>query len=335
MDFGSFVEGPLLWIVFLMFCIGIILRVIFFVSSIIKGSRGTDKKGLYLFTNFIRSIIPFHKAVPKKPVYASLRYLFHICLFVVPIWLTGHISLWEESRLEWAWSSLPGKWADWMTLLVLALAVFFIVRHTVVKKIRITTSPLDYVIIIIAALPFMTGYFLAHGTLEAIPFFSANIWTMHIVSGEIMIVATVFLFYKTRMNIQTCTGCASCVLSCPTGTLEAVDLGNIRSFYYAHYQCICCASCVYTCPESAADLRHEINLKRFLQIFKKQEIRSVELESCKKCGALFVPEPLMEKIQKSFNYEYLSFCPNCRKETRGDYLQSLSPWHRKLKSHSA
>jgi len=335
MDFGSFVEGPLLMVVFLVFCIGIIARIVFFISSIIQGSRAVDKKGLYFFTNFIRFFIPFHRATPKKPLYAALRYVFHVCLFVVPIWLAGHISLWEESRLEWSWISLPEEWADGMTLIVLALALFFIIRHVVVKNNRLNTSISDYVIIVIATLPFLSGYFLTHGTLDAIAFFSDKIYTMHIVSGELMIVTVIFLFCRTRMNIRTCTGCASCVLSCPTGTLESEDTGHIRSFHYSHYQCICCASCVYTCPENAAELRHEISLKRLLQILKKQEIRSVEMESCQKCGALYVPEPLMDKIHKTFTHEYLGFCSNCRKENRGDYLQRISPWHRKPKSLSA
>ena len=143
-----------------------------------------------------------------------------------------------------------------------------------------------------------------------------------------MIVAVAFLFCRTRMNVLKCTGCGSCVLSCPTSTLVSEDSGNLRMFHYSHYQCICCGSCVDTCPENAADLRHEIGLARFFQVFAKQEIRSVELESCNRCGALFVPEPLMGKIQKSFAHEYLKLCPNCRKRSMGDYLKQHSPWHR-------
>ncbi|MBN1847217.1 MAG: hypothetical protein JW932_01385 [Deltaproteobacteria bacterium] len=335
MYFGSFVEGPLLKVVFLAFCIGIIVRIVFFITSLVKGSRSVEKKVPYFLINLMRVFIPFHSAVPKKPLYATLRYIFHFCLFVVPIWLAGHVSLWEESSLEWHWVSLPDEWSDWMTLIVLGLALFFIVRRVVIKKNRQNTSIADYVIIIIAALPFLSGYFLAHGTLDGISFFSDKIWTMHIVSGELMIVATIFLFCRTRMNIRTCTGCASCVLSCPTGTLESKDSGHVRTFYYSHYQCICCASCVFTCPENAAELRHEISLKRFAQAMKKQEIRSVEMESCQKCGALYVPEPLMDKIHKTYAHEYLGLCSNCRKESRGDYLKKISPWHRTLKSQSA
>ncbi|MFC1533712.1 4Fe-4S dicluster domain-containing protein [Thermodesulfobacteriota bacterium] len=331
MDFGSFIEGPLLRIVFLIFCIGILVRTAFFISSIIKSGRDIEGKVGYISVIFARFLVPFHRAVPKKPLYASLRYIFHICLFVVPIWLGGHISLWEESRFEWSWSALPDLWADWMTLLFLALIIFFIIRHITIKDLRDNSSFLDYLFITIAALPFATGYLLAHGTLDEIPFFAENMWTIHILCSEIMIITAVFLFCRTLMNRRKCTGCASCVLSCPTGTLESEDTGNLRLFNYSHYQCICCGSCVNTCPENAAELRHEISLMRFFQIFKKQEIRAVELESCNRCGALFVPEPLMEKIQRTFADEYLEFCPNCRKENLGDYLKQLSPWHRKPK----
>jgi ferredoxin/nitrate reductase gamma subunit len=334
MDLAAIIEGPLLKITFLVFCIGVIIRLSFFISSIIKSGKDKENRGSYFFKIFGRFLAPFHTAVLKNPVYSLLRYVFHICLFVVPIWLAGHISLWEDSSLEWSWSPLPDEWADWMTLLLLTLVVFFIIRHLATKEIRIKSSLSDYLIIIIAALPFATGYSLTHGTLDAVPFIGDNIWTIHILSAEIMIITTVFLFCRTRMNIQKCTGCAACVLICPTGTLESKDVKNSRIFNYSHYQCICCGSCVKACPEDAAELRHEISLKRLYNFLTKQEIRSVELESCKRCGALFVPEPLMEKIHKSFTDEYLDFCPDCRKRNTGEYLKKISPYHQKFRQYA-
>jgi hypothetical protein len=88
---------------------------------------------------------------------------------------------------------------------------------------------------------------------------------------------------------------------------------------------------VNACPEEAAELRHEISLKGLYNVLTKQEIRSVELESCQRCGALFVPEPLEEKIHKSITDEYLAFCPDCRKRNIGEYLKKISPYHSKLR----
>ena len=330
MNFSSFIEGPLLWTVFLLFIIGITVRIVFFFFEIIKSSKDKDYKLWYSLVTFGRSLLPFHNAARKKPIYATLRYIFHICLIAVPVWLSGHIALWEESRFELTWTSLPDAWADWMTLLLLGLAIYFLIRRIVVKDIRFTSSVPDYVIIILTALPFATGYFLTHGSLESIAFLGNNMWTIHILSGEAMILMAVFLFCRTRLNTQKCTGCAACELNCPTGTLESTDEGNVRIFTYSHYQCICCGACVNTCPEEAAELRHEISLARFFQIFPKQEIRSVELTACERCGALFAPEPQLDKVAQTITADYLHFCPTCRKANLRDTLYTLAPWPKKI-----
>jgi len=333
MAFSSLVEGTLLRVVFVIFGIVVIARIIFFISSIIKSSKDKEGVGLYILSVFGRFLAPFHRAFLKRPLYSSLRYIFHLCLFIVPIWLAGHISLWEGSSLRWSWSPIPAEWADWMTLILLGLAVFFIIRHFATKDLRSRSSVKDYIIIFLAAFPFLTGYCLTHGTLDSIPFIADNIWTIHLFSGEMMIIAAAFLLCRTQMDEKKCTGCASCVLSCPTGTLESRETGKFRIFAYSHYQCISCGSCVNTCPEGAAELRHEINLKRVFKIFSKEDIRQAELESCRNCGKLFVPEPLMENIHKTFSDEYLNLCPDCRKVDTGDRILRFSPGHHKPKQY--
>ena len=92
MDFFSFVEGPLVWVVFLIFIVGIITRLAFFISAIIRNSGDKDSTWSHYLGTFGRSILPFHRAVVKRPIYATLRYLFHICLIAVPVWLAGILS---------------------------------------------------------------------------------------------------------------------------------------------------------------------------------------------------------------------------------------------------
>lgn len=332
MDFGYFAEGQLLWIVFLAFAIGIIVRLAFFSLAIVRSSKSRELRLAYIPASLGRFFVPFHSGVTKRPVYAILRYIFHICLIVVPIWLSGHIVLWAESRFEWDWTPLPDAWADWMTLLVLALVAYFLIRRLAVKDLRFTSSPGDYVLIGITALPFMTGYFLTHGTLDSIAIFGDNMRLIHVLSGEAMIVMAVFLFCRTRLNEKKCTGCAACELSCPTTTLESQDEGTLRIFTYSHYQCICCGACVKACPEDAADLRHEISAGRFFQVAPKQEIRSVELKACEGCGALFAPVPQLEKIAQTITDDYLRFCPKCRKLNTAEVFYHLSPWHKPLRN---
>ena len=128
-----------------------------------------------------------------------------------------------------------------------------------------------------------------------------------------MLITAAFLFYRTRLNPQSCTGCAACESNCPTGTLEAKDSGKIRSFSYSIYLCICCGSCLKACPEKAAELRHQISLKNFFKLFSRERIRSVELAECGGCGALFAPEPLLERVASTIVDEYGNYCLMCKK----------------------
>ena len=330
MDFSLFAEGPLLWIVFLLFLAGVSARLVFFGIKIIASPKQEQLGWGFSMPIFGRVLVPFHKAIAKKPLYAVIRYAFHLCLFIVPIWLSGHISLWEESRFGWTWSSIPDRVADWMTYLVIAIAVFFLVRRLAWSEARAGTSWTDFVVIVIAGLPFVTGVFLKDEALSKainnIPFIGDNIRLIHVLSGEAMILMAVFLFCRTRMNPSRCTGCAACELSCPTGTIESTDKGAFRNFNYSHYQCICCGACVNTCPENAAELRHEFSPRNFFRILRKQEIRSVDMKRCEKCGALFVPEPLFDKIKRTFTNDYLHLCPNCRRTNVVDLYRRMAPW---------
>ena len=327
MDFDYFVEGPLLQIVFYVFIVGIILRLSFFFYSILRSGKDKDFKPLYFLKSFTLAFFPLHKAVVKKPVYTALRYLFHACMLIVPVWFSGHVVLWEESSFEWYWTALPDHWADWMTLLLLLLAAGFLIRRIVLAPIRRVSSISDHLLIIIAALPFLTGYLLTHGTLQSISFFDDNLLTLHILSGEAFLLVAVFLFCRTRLNTEKCITCGACDISCPTGTLEARDEGAMRIFTYSHYQCICCGACINTCAEGAAELRHEISFARFFQVASKQEIRSARLKACEGCGTLYVPEPQLDKIAHVYPFDYTRFCPRCRKVNIGEVLLHLSPWH--------
>lgn len=316
-----YAEGLLLWIAFIVLVSGILIRCSFFLISLIHGFRQHPNRP-YLFRwlgRGVRVLLPFYKGALKKPGYTFLRYIFHACLLIVPIWFSGHIELWESSWLEWYWTPIPDAWADWMTLMLLVLCLIFIFRRFVIRAVRRDSSVTDFIIIVVVGLPFLSGYALTHGTFENVIFFGGydNLLALHILSAEMMMILAVFLFCVTSLKLDRCTGCAACVENCPTETLAFADSNGLRSLYYSHYQCIACGSCVYACPENAAELRHSLQLKHFFSIFKRKKLHQVQLVRCDHCGEFFFPTPQMQKIESILNEirhdgNFLNQCRRCR-----------------------
>lgn len=329
MDPVALIEGPLLEAVLILFGVGIMARIMISLAATIRSDRFKRFRWKHLLATMGRSFLPFHRAVKRRPAYTILRYVFHICLFVVPIFFYGHIVLWESSWLELSWQSIPDVLADWMTIVFILLSLFFLLRRVFVSRVRHGSGPGDYALIVIGILTFLSGYFLTHGTLDSIPFFLYNMQTVHIFFGEAMILVALFLFFRSRLDREKCTGCAACESSCPTGTLEYREKEKNRVFYYSHYRCICCGACVDACPEEAAEIRHQIGIRPFFRVKKKQHLRTVPLEACAQCGALFVPEIQISRISEMITDDYVRLCPRCKMVNTADTFHRLDPWIKK------
>jgi hypothetical protein len=200
----EFVRGPLLWVSFIVFIGGMIYRV----ATLISLSKQKDK---VVYDHFntgwaLRSIfhwlLPFNRTVAQYPVYSILTYLFHILLLGVPIFLLAHNILWYESW-QISWWSLPEDVADYLSLLMLGLILFLMVRRMVVPYAKIVTTAYDYVLLLVVALPFLTGYMAYHQWIDY-----KLMLILHILSGELMLILIPFtklshmlLFFLSRAHI--------------------------------------------------------------------------------------------------------------------------------------
>ena len=194
MDFYAFVEGPLLRAAFLIFIIGTLVRAALFLFTSYKMDKIIYQHFSlkYILSSLVLWLLPLNKSVPKNPIFTVLTYIFHLCLIVLPIWIYQHIIYWELSRFEWSWASIPAVLADWMTLIFLAIALFFLVRRIFSADIRLLSTFSDYFLLVVTVMPFLTGYFLTHGTLDGNSFLKDNMQLIHILSGEVMLILIPF-----------------------------------------------------------------------------------------------------------------------------------------------
>jgi len=199
------VTGPLAWVAFGVFIIGMMVRVV----SLILLARKKDK---VVFNHFslswsIRSIfhwlIPFgSRGMRQQPVFTIVSFTFHICLIVTPILLLSHNIIWNE-KWNITWWTISERTADYMTLLLIGSAVFLVIRRIVSPKVRIVTTAYDYILIAIATAPFITGYLAYHQWFDY-----KTILIIHILFGELMLILIPFtklshmiLFFFSRSYI--------------------------------------------------------------------------------------------------------------------------------------
>ncbi len=188
-NFIQFIMGPMVWISFLIFSAGVLFK-------LYKLFRLINKKEKFIFSYIsfkysFRSIfawlIPFlPTSTRKSPLFYSTSYLFHLLLFIVPIFLSSHVTLFEEST-RWSWMTINDSVADILTLVIISILIFFMFRRLVIPEVKFLTEPLDFIFILIVALPFVSGFLAYHQ-------FFAYQWMMivHIISGELMLILIPF-----------------------------------------------------------------------------------------------------------------------------------------------
>ncbi|MGD9974161.1 MAG: sulfate respiration complex protein HmcE [Desulfatirhabdiaceae bacterium] len=187
------VTGPLAWLAFAVFFIGVIARIVLYIKGLDwKLDRVTYTVNVsYGIRGALRSIFvwlfPFGTHSWRSyPFMTILVFTFHIGILITPVFLIAHnVMLWERWGIR-LWT-IPEPVADILTIAVMVSAVFLILRRIALPEVRILTTAYDYLVIAIAVLPFFTGY-MAH--IQAPDY---RFWLiLHILSGEIMLVAIPF-----------------------------------------------------------------------------------------------------------------------------------------------
>lgn len=196
-------RGPLVWAAFILFVGGSLYRL----TTLFLLARKKDRvvfeymSPYYALRSLFHWVIPFASASTRnKPVVTLVAFVFHIALIVLPIFLLAHIILIKES---WniAWGYLPAIAADGLTLIVIFACIFFFVRRIVSPDVRFLSSAGDYLLLILVAAPFVTGFWASQqwAGYEAVSI-------AHMLTGELLLacipftrLSHMFFFPLTRM----------------------------------------------------------------------------------------------------------------------------------------
>jgi nitrate reductase gamma subunit len=182
-------SGPLAWVAFLLFFGGSVYRIVRMLVLVAQKENFifTYMSWRYSLRSILHWITPFATVNwRRQPLLTVVTFAFHICLLVAPIFLMAHVMLWEES-FGLSWWTLPDAVADWMTVIVVLGAIYFLVRRLTQPEVKFVTSASDFVILAIVVAPFITG-FLAYHQWFSYPL----MMSLHVLAGDIMLAAIPF-----------------------------------------------------------------------------------------------------------------------------------------------
>ncbi len=186
----EFVTGPLAWIAFAVFFIGLSIRFVWYW----KGLNWQMDRVAYTqhmsygikgaLRSIVRWLIPYGTHSWRYySGFTPLVFVFHIGLIITPIFLLGHNMLLEE-RWQVRLPALPEAVADAMTVAMMAAACLILLRRFALPEVRILTKFYDIFLWLIAVAPFITGFLAYHQVGDY------TFWLItHILCGEIMLIA--------------------------------------------------------------------------------------------------------------------------------------------------
>lgn len=185
--------GPFLYMSLVLFLGGLLFQVVTLVAGTFRKERFilsflSLKSVLY---SMIHWATPFGSRVMRRNLFLTLTgFAFHIGMLVIPFFLSAHMLLINEAwRLSWP--VLTPVLTDGFTLFMIAACLYFLKRRLFNPEIRYISTRTDFLMPVLVLIPFVTGFWAAHG----LPGFRAG-HILHILSAEILFAAIPF----TRMT---------------------------------------------------------------------------------------------------------------------------------------
>lgn len=184
----DFVSGPLVWIAFVVFFAGMIYQFLAMLKSARKDKVIYPYMNLkYSLRSLLHWIVPFaSRNMRARYEFTIVTFIFHISLILLPILLVAHVVMFSFS---WGpqWRVFQASTAAFLTIMVIFACLFFLCRRLMLPEVRFVTEPSDYLLLIIAVAPFLTGFAASRQWFDY-----ETVVIIHMISGAVMLMAIPF-----------------------------------------------------------------------------------------------------------------------------------------------
>jgi nitrate reductase gamma subunit len=185
-DWLDFARGPVFRFAIMIMILGIVRHLVVTALSVRTiMARAGDKS---LPWKSIRTatwgwLFPI-KHLAENRVFTIASITFHAGVVLAPLFLMSHVLLIDKA-IGITWPTLPNLLADILTVLAfLGMTVVFVVRVGTGEG-RALSRVSDYSILIVTALPFLSGFLVMHPGLNPFPFQATML--VHVLSGSLVL----------------------------------------------------------------------------------------------------------------------------------------------------
>ncbi len=182
-------RGPFVRAAFVLFAAGCLIRIIRVLSLTKKWEPGWS-----IPQSMEKSKTPIGKShfrikltiFGTNPAIMTVSTVFHVLIFISPIFLLAHNILLQEA-IGVSFFSLPQGLSNIIAFIILGCGVFFLFRRIFLQRMRAISSIYDYLILFIVIIPFLTGLLAFYQVYDY-----RLMVVLHMLSGELVLAAIPF-----------------------------------------------------------------------------------------------------------------------------------------------
>jgi hypothetical protein len=188
----AFAKGPLFRLSLMVMILGLGRLLFIVLAGMVQAYRRAGNKalnGTRIARQTAAGAIPSFRSNGIGCIFSTGSFFFHVGLIVVPLFLLGHIQLWEKG-IGLSWPALPMVWADGLTILVIVTGAGLLVGRISYPPSRSISRLQDFLLPLFILLTFISGVLASHPPWN--PFSYPSTLLVHVLSGDALLVLLPF-----------------------------------------------------------------------------------------------------------------------------------------------
>jgi nitrate reductase gamma subunit len=183
----AWARGPLFWAALAFLLLGLARHVFVVGWEVVRITRRAgDGRVPYrrLAKVTLAWLFPFGK-LRNRALLGVTSLVFHIAIILVPLFLAGHIALWQRG-LGLSWPAIPNALADVLAIVAVVGAALLVLQRAIAKDTRAVGRFQDYSLPLFIALPFAAGFLVMHPEWNPFPYELTLL--VHVLSANVLLI---------------------------------------------------------------------------------------------------------------------------------------------------